>query len=90
MVVENYAVKAFLRLGGRVAWRPSVDPLIPFIVTVTFDGGSERRDFSERFETLREASSYAEIARAMEGVRVVSIDFRLSERVSDAPIPIVN
>jgi hypothetical protein len=67
-----------------------VDPLTPFIVTVTFDLGSDRRDFSERFETLREASAYAEIARAMEGVRVVSIDFRLSERVSEAPVPIAN
>jgi hypothetical protein len=46
-------------------------PLTPFIVTVTFEAGAAHRDFSERFETLSEASSYAEMARAMDDVRQI-------------------
>jgi hypothetical protein len=61
-------------------------PLTPFIVTVTFEAGAGRCNFSERFETLSEASSYAEMARAMEDVQQIAIDFRLSERSAGDPI----
>jgi hypothetical protein len=60
-------------------------PLTPFIVSVNFDVRANRRDFSERFETLSEAASYAEMARGMEDVRLIAIDFRLSERSMEEP-----
>ena len=65
-------------------------PPTPFIVTVTFDAGSNRRDFSKRFDTLSEATSYAEIARVMEDVRQIAIDFRLCERPVEESIPSQN
>jgi hypothetical protein len=60
-------------------------PLAPFIVSVNFYVGASRRDFSERFETLSEAAAYAEMARAMDEVRLIAIDFRLSERSIEEP-----
>jgi hypothetical protein len=65
-------------------------PLTPFIVTVTFEAGAAHRDFSERFETLSEASSYAEMARAMDDVRQIVIDFRLSECSKGNPMGSLN
>jgi hypothetical protein len=55
-------------------------------VTVTFEAGTTRRNFGERFKTLSEASSYAEVARAKEDVQQIAIDFRLSERSTGDPI----
>jgi hypothetical protein len=62
--------------------------LTPFIVTVTFEAGAAHRDFSERFETLSEA--YAEMARAMDDVRQIAIDFRLSECSKGNPMGSIN
>jgi hypothetical protein len=54
--------------------------LIPFIVTVTFDAGANRRDFTQRGGVV------CEMARAMEDVQQIAIDFRLFERSMMEPI----